>query len=123
MLPHLLSFAHLPPSLPPSPLPSTHRFSGAQHHHYLLDFLQSVAERYRGDRRAGELVVDLLKLEVPKLFAVEGGEEEDKAVGLEFSAFLRDFISRNALKPTILGKMNVILVRDLEKFPCAKNNI
>ena len=67
-------------------------------------------------------MVDLLKLEVPKLFAVEGGEE-DKAVGLEFSAFLRDFISRNALKPTILGKMNVILVRDLEKFPCAKNSI
>ena len=68
-------------------------------------------------------MVDLLNLEVPKLFAVEGGEEEDKAVGLEFSAFLRDFISRNALKLTILGKMNVILVRHLEKFPCAKNGI
>ena len=75
-----------------------------------------MAERYRGDGRAGELVVDLLKLEVPKLFAMEGGGEEDETVGREFSAFLRDYISRNALKLTILGKMNIILVRHSEKF-------
>ena len=68
-------------------------------------------------------MVDLLKLEVPKLFAVEGGREEDETVGREFSAFLRDYISRNALKFTILGKMNIILVRHSEKFPCARNNV
>ena len=51
-------------------------------------------------------------LEVPKLFAVEGGEEEDEAVAHEFSAFLRDYVCRNALKYIILGKMNIILVRE-----------
>ena len=71
-----------------------------------------MAKRYRDDGQAGELVVDLLMLEVPKLFAVEGGEEEDEAVGQEFSAFLRDYISHNSLKHTILSKMNIILVRD-----------
>ena len=51
------------------------RFGGKQHHHYMLGFLKSVAERYHGDGRAGDLIVDLLKLEVPKLFAVEGVDD------------------------------------------------
>ena len=86
------------------------RFSGAHHHHYLLDFLQSVAECYRQDGRAGDLVVDLLKLNVPKLFAVEGGRAEDEAVGHKFSLFLRDYLYRCALKGTFVEKMGVILV-------------
>ena len=60
--------------------------------------------------------MDLLKLEVPKLFAVEGGGKEDQAVAHEFSAFLGDYIFKNGLKHTILGKMNVILVRDGDKL-------
>lgn len=89
------------------------RFSGAQHHCFLLEFLQSVAGRYRQDRRAGDLVVDLLKLKVPKLFAVEGGREEDEAVAHEFSAFLRTYILRCNLKYTILAKLMDIMVREL----------
>ena len=92
----------------------TPRFSSAQRHHYLLDFLQSVAKRYHDDGRAGELVVDLLKLGVPKLFAVEEGEK-DEEVAHKFSAFLRDYINRNRLRHTILGKMNIILVREGDK--------
>ena len=88
----------------------TLRFSGAQNHHYLLDFLQSVAECYHQDGRGGDLVVDLLKLKVPKLFAVKGGKEEDEAVGRTFSLFLRDYIRKYALKHTFLEKMGVILV-------------
>ena len=84
-------------TLPCTTIPNLHlhntpRSSGAQHHHYLLDFLQSVAECYHKDGRAGDLVVDLLKLEVPKLFAVEGGSEEDEAVRCEFSRFLQNYI-------------------------------
>ena len=71
-----------------------------------------MAERYRDDHRAGELVVDLLQLKVPKLFAVDKGGEEDEEVALQFSAFLRSYISRNALKHTILGKIRNILVSD-----------
>ena len=88
------------------------RFGGAQHHHYMLNFLKSVAEYYHGDGRAGDLVVDLLKLEVPKLFAVEEGGEKIKAEDHEFSVFLRDYICRCNLKLTILGKMDAILVRN-----------
>ena len=90
-------------------LHNTPRFNGAHHHHYLLDFLQSVAERYRDDDRAGDLVVDLLKLNVPKLFAVEGGSKEDEAVRCEFSCFLRDYmyIFECDFQPTIFEKIMV----------------
>ena len=88
------------------------RFGGKQHHHYMLGFLKSVAEHYHGDGRAGDLIVDLLKLEVPKLFAVEGGGEKSEAESDEFSVFLRNYICRCNLKPTILGKMDAILVRN-----------
>lgn len=90
----------------------TPRFSGAQHHHYLLDLFQSVAKRYREDGRAADLVLDLLKLQVPELFAVHGGGEKDKEVRRKFSNFLRDYICRCHLKHTILKKMNIILVSD-----------
>ena len=56
--------------------------------------------------------MDLLKLEVPKLFAVEEGGEKIKAEDHEFSVFLRDYICRCNLKLTILGKMDAILVRN-----------
>ena len=58
-------------------------------------------------------MVDLLKLKVPKLFAVEGGREEDEAVAHEFSAFLRNYILRCNLKHTIVEKIMDILVREL----------
>jgi len=78
----------------------------------MLGFLKSVAEHYHGDGRAGDLIVDLLKLEVPKLFAVEGGGEKNEAENDEFSVFLRNYICRCNLKPTILGEMDAILVRN-----------
>ena len=57
-------------------------------------------------------MVDLLKLEVPNLFAVEGGGEKDKDVREEFSDFLKNYIFRCKLKYTILKKMKSILVRE-----------
>ena len=71
-----------------------------------------MAQRYIKDGWAGELVVDLLKLEVPKLFAVEGGGEKDDDVRHKFSEFLKNYIFRCKLKHTILKEMNSILVRD-----------
>ena len=71
-----------------------------------------MAECYRNDHRAGELVVDLLKLEVPKLFAVEGAGEKHEVVRHEFSQFLKNYILRGRLKRTILEKMRSILVRE-----------
>lgn len=85
------------------------RFSSAHQHYYLLDFLQSVAEKYREDGRAGNLVVDLLNLNVPTLFAVKG--EEDEVVCSRFTLFLQSYILRHDLKHTILEMMSDILVR------------
>ena len=89
------------------------RLSGAQHHHCLLDFIQSVAKRYHGDSHPEDFVMDLLKLNVPKLFAVERESEEVKAVNDKFSLFLREYISHNALKYGILVKMDDIMVRKI----------
>ena len=72
-----------------------------------------MAERYHQDGRAEDLVVDLLKLKVPKLFAVERGREEDEAVAREFSAFLHNYILRCDPKHTILRKMRDIMVSEL----------
>lgn len=58
-------------------------------------------------------MVDLLKLKVPKLFAVERGREEDEAVAHEFSAFLRSYILKCSLKHTIVTKIIDIMVREL----------
>ena len=58
-------------------------------------------------------MVDLLKLKVPKLFAVERGREEDEAVAHEFSTFLCNYILRCSLKHTILEKIMDIMVREL----------
>ena len=67
--------------------------------------------RYLTDGRAGEFVLDLLKLQVPKLLALETGEEEGgQAVQDEFKKFLRDFIRRHCLKHTILSQITVIVV-------------
>ena len=60
-------------------------------------------------------MVDLLKLKVPELFAVERGEERDEEVRHKFSAFLQDYINRNGLRHTILEKMSIILVREGDK--------
>ena len=61
-------------------------------------------------------MVDLLKLDVPKLFAVEGGEEKDEEVRRKFSAFLRSYILRCSLQHTILKRINDILVREPVMF-------
>jgi len=90
-----------------------------------VNFLKSVAQCYDKEGRAGELVIDLLKLEVPKLFAVEGGGEKDKDVRHEFFQFLKNYIFRCKLKHTILKEMRNILVREflLSKLLCHKSNV
>ena len=88
-----------------------HRYSGAHAHYYVKDFLQKVADRYKSDSRAGEFVLDLLKLQVPKLLSIEPGEEvAGQEVQSEFKKFLQDFIRRNALKHTILTQTSAIVV-------------
>ena len=70
-----------------------------------------MAKHYFDNGQPGDLIVDLLKLGVPKLFAVETEREEDEAVGCKFSHFLQGYISRYSLKHIILEKMSDIMVR------------
>ena len=56
--------------------------------------------------------MDLLRLNLPELFAIEMGKEEDEKVRHSFTAFIRDYILRCALKHTILEKIKNILVRE-----------
>ena len=91
------------------------RFGGARNHYFLLDFLTSVASAYLKDKRQKQFVTDLLQLKVPKLFAVEEGEDEevrkeDLQVATKFSAFLKSYILRHALKHSLLNQMTDILV-------------
>ena len=91
------------------------RFGGARNHFFFLDFLRLVASSYVANRRQKEFVLDLLRLSVPKLFAVDEGcdnatEMEDKEVAKEFTFFLSSFISRHALKHCIMTQMTAIMV-------------
>ena len=89
----------------------SYRFSGAHDHYFILNFLQSVAQRYNETGRAKNFVLDLLAIRVSKLFAIEPGEEAAGAeVQKNFKTFLQNFIRRNALKPPLLSNMNIIMV-------------
>ena len=91
----------------------THRFGGAHHHRFLLDFLKAIADHYHKDNRAVEIVLDLLHLNVPKLLSAEEGERQNEAaatVSQEFMVFLKNYINRHSLKLPILGQIAEILV-------------
>ena len=89
------------------------RFEGAGNHSVLLDFLEKVAEDgYLRDKRQQEFVMDLMKLNVPKLFAKkeeadETASREDTRVARAFQDFLASYINRNALKKIIIIEMMV----------------
>ena len=88
-----------------------HRYSGAHAHYFVKDFLQKVADIYKSEDRAEEFVLDLLKLQVPKLLSTENAEEaKDQEVRSEFKRFLQDFIKRNALEHSILTRASAIVV-------------
>ena len=75
------------------------------------EFLQSIAIKYQEDRRARDFVVDLVKIRVPRLLAIEPGEEKaGSEVQTSFKQFLQSYIRRNALKHTLLTHISHIMV-------------
>ena len=91
------------------------RFTGARNHVFLLDFLKSVSCAYVADERQNELILDLLQLTVPELFAVEEGADEsvqqmDMEVARNFSEFLNCYVHRHVQKHFILFHMTTIIV-------------
>ena len=96
------------------------RFGGARIHYFLLDFLKSVFNSYLTEARQAMFIVDLLQLNVPKLFAMKVyddekfAEKEDLEVARRFTFFLRSCINRHALKDAVLSQMSMIIVRKSE---------
>ena len=86
----------------------------------MLEFLRSLAERYKLDQRAKDFIPDLIQLDVPLLFVAENepGIEGGNLVGDKFSSFLHDYIQRNNLRPVIMNKIQDILgyVTDNEQY-------
>ena len=84
------------------------RFSGAHSHYFMNDFLQSVANRYQESKRPKDFVMDLLRLRVSGLLAIDPGEHDaGEEVQKSFKNFLQSFIRRNALKQTLLREMSI----------------
>ena len=77
----------------------------------MLEFLRSLAECYKLDQRAKDFIPDLIRLDVPLLFAAENepGKEGGNLVGKKFSSFLHEYIQRNNLCPAIMSKIEDIL--------------
>ena len=70
---------------------------------------------YEESGRAKDFVLDLLKLHVKELLAIDVGEgiEQEKTgedVQKSFKQFLQNFIRRNALKHGLLKEMSIMMV-------------
>lgn len=95
------------------------RFSGAHSHYFIDGFLQSVAEKYQESKRGTDYILDLLKLPVKNLLAIDPEREvamenvtkTGEDVQSSFKQFLHEFITRNSLKHTLLMKMEIIMVK------------
>ena len=91
------------------------RYPGAHQHRFLLGFFKRVGEYYVMHGRANDFVLDLLRINVPKLFSFSDNSdaiysEACKKVQLEFSTFIQRYIYLNALKLNLQSRMSEILV-------------
>ena len=97
---------------------SFHRFTDAQHHKFLLDFIRSVALCYKDQDRSKDFILDLLHLDVPGLFVTDAEGSTSTlqsdilsiSVSDEFSNFLAEYIQRNSLQETLLGEVEAVWV-------------
>eukprot|EP00731_Ephydatia_muelleri_P026782 Em0018g882a len=89
------------------------RYSGAHNHHFLLEFIKRVGAHYATDRRPLEFILDLLDINVPKLFALPEKTDKGYVVAVEvqgnLSTFVQEYIHLNALTSDLLQRMNKIM--------------
>lgn len=91
------------------------RYSEPKHHLWILDFFEvPVVTWYDRKNKAAELVLDLLRLDVPYLFCESGRVSDISEVAHSFTEFLTAFIKKRHLENPLLGMMeSVILVRNV----------
>ncbi|KAL5466919.1 hypothetical protein EMCRGX_G031082 [Ephydatia muelleri] len=89
------------------------RHSGGHNHRFLLEFIKRVGTHYATDRRPLDFILDLLDINVPKLFALpektDNGYDGAVEVQGNLSTFVQDYIYLNALKSGLLQRMSKIL--------------
>ena len=73
-------------------------------------FLLQIAEHYEEKNKAIDFVYDILKVEVPDLFAVESQNDEEAVTN--FVQDLHTFITQNQLKHKLLSNFKKLLVRN-----------
>ena len=81
---------------------------------FILEFLLSVGDHYRDDRRAKQFIFDLLSIQLSGLFNVDRASAGDHAVHsvpITFQTFLREYIQRNHLTSVIINHVTEIWVR------------
>ena len=94
------------------------RFTDAEHHTFLLEFLKSVAQCYLAQGRANHFILDVLQLDVPNLFGTESegststlqSDILSTSVPDQFTHFLSDYVKRNALQEALLSSVETIWV-------------
>jgi len=74
-------------------------------------FLFQIAEHYKKQKKELDFVFDILKVDVPELFAEVS--QQDEAAITNFVRELKKFITDNKLKHKLLTEMKEILVRTI----------
>ena len=93
----------------------------------MLEFFQSVAKHYIDQSRAKDFILDLLRVDVPRLFvrspdqislsSQHSGEGATDILALpvpdEFSQFLTDYVQRNLLRDQLMDDIETIWVSNV----------
>jgi len=87
------------------------RLPGASNQTCVHRFLFQIAENYKEQKKELDFVFDILKVDVPELFAEVS--QQDEAAVTNFVRDLKKFVVQNKLKHKLLTEMKEILVRTI----------
>ena len=97
----------------------TSRFGSDKSHSFLLDLFERLSMCYATSSRHKQFLIDILRLQAPKLFSCEGHgvlhheelKEEDTVIPAKhFTSLLRIFIQKHGLRQSVLNDMELIFV-------------
>ena len=92
----------------------SYRFSSYVHCRIsIVGLLERISKAYKSDERHDMFVMDLMKLDVPKLFLVQSNKEDAVKVEQKFIGMVRSFIQKNTLRDVILSQIPSIMVSNL----------
>jgi len=75
--------------------------------------MKRVGDAYKSARKQRNFVIDLMKLDIPKLLLVESYKPDDPNVEQMFIDMIRTFVQRNALRDILMGQITTIMVNGI----------